>query len=86
MRLCRFGGGRLGIVEGASLRDVTVALDVLPSYRYPLPSCDPLIANLDGFPWRAQLPALIAAGADGVQRWLDDGLEAAMQFVNTWSA
>jgi PTH1 family peptidyl-tRNA hydrolase len=35
---------------------------------------------------RAQLPALIAAGADGVQLWLDNGLEAAMQFVNTWSA
>jgi 2-keto-4-pentenoate hydratase/2-oxohepta-3-ene-1,7-dioic acid hydratase in catechol pathway len=49
MRLCRFDNGRLGVgvVEGASLRDVTAALDVLPSYRYPLPSCDPLIANLD---------------------------------------
>jgi 2-keto-4-pentenoate hydratase/2-oxohepta-3-ene-1,7-dioic acid hydratase in catechol pathway len=46
MRLCRFDNGRLGIVEGDSLRDVTAALDVLPAYRYPLPSCDPLIQNL----------------------------------------
>ena len=33
---------------------------------------------------RAALPRLVAAAADGVQRWLDDGLEAAMQFLNTW--
>ena len=46
MRLCRFDNGRLGIVEGDNLRDVTAALDVLPAYRYPLPSCDPLIQNL----------------------------------------
>jgi len=47
MRLCRFGDGRLGIVEGSNVRDVTPALDVLPSYRHPLPLFDVLIANLD---------------------------------------
>jgi len=47
MRLCRFGEGRLGLVEDAGVRDVTAALDVLPSYRYPLPHFDPLIANLE---------------------------------------
>jgi 2-keto-4-pentenoate hydratase/2-oxohepta-3-ene-1,7-dioic acid hydratase in catechol pathway len=47
MRLCRFGDGRLGVVEGEQVRDVTVALDVLPGCRYPLPSHDLLIANLD---------------------------------------
>lgn len=47
MRLCRFGDGRLGIVEGSIVRDVTAALEVLPSYRYPLPSYDPFIASLD---------------------------------------
>jgi 2-keto-4-pentenoate hydratase/2-oxohepta-3-ene-1,7-dioic acid hydratase in catechol pathway len=47
MRLCRFGEERLGLVEGASVRDVTAALDVLPSWRYPLPTYDPLIAHLD---------------------------------------
>src|SRR5437867_6468766 len=47
MRLCRFGEGRLGLVEDTSIRDVTAALEVLPTYRYPLPAFDPLIANLD---------------------------------------
>jgi len=47
MILCRFDEGRLGLVEGAFVRDVTSALDVLPAYRYPLPSQDVLIANLD---------------------------------------
>jgi 2-keto-4-pentenoate hydratase/2-oxohepta-3-ene-1,7-dioic acid hydratase in catechol pathway len=47
MRLCRFGDGRLGIVEDSTVRDVTAALEVLPSYRYPLPCSDMLIANLD---------------------------------------
>ena len=47
MRLCRFGDGRLGLVEGAQVRDVTAALEVLPDCRYPLPTHDLLIANLD---------------------------------------
>jgi 2,4-didehydro-3-deoxy-L-rhamnonate hydrolase len=48
MRLARFehSGPGLGVVRGGdSLADVTPALDVLPSYRYPLPGVDPLIAN-----------------------------------------
>src|SRR5579862_2994649 len=47
MRLCRFGDGRLGLVEGTNVRDVTAALEVLPDCRYPLPTYDLLIANLD---------------------------------------
>ena len=46
MRLCRFGHDRLGAVDGDGVRDVTAALDALPSYRYPLPCSDVLIANL----------------------------------------
>ena len=46
MRLCQFGGGRLGVVDGATVRDVTGALDALPAYRYPLPRHDVLMANL----------------------------------------
>lgn len=46
MRFCRFGEGRLGLVEKEGVRDITAALDVLPSYRYPLPQWDPFIANL----------------------------------------
>ena len=47
MRLCRFAEGRLGLVEGSQVKDVTAALDVLPGYHYPLPTYDVLIANLD---------------------------------------
>jgi 2,4-diketo-3-deoxy-L-fuconate hydrolase len=51
MRLCRFRAGHvdqvcLGVVQGSAVHDVTAALDVLPTYRYPLPNHDPLIANL----------------------------------------
>jgi peptidyl-tRNA hydrolase, PTH1 family len=35
---------------------------------------------------RAKLPALVNAAADGVERCVDEGLEAAMQFVNTWAS
>jgi 2,4-diketo-3-deoxy-L-fuconate hydrolase len=47
VRLCRFAEGRLGLVEGSEVKDVTAALDVLPGYHYPLPTYDVLIANLD---------------------------------------
>jgi len=45
MRLCRFDNDRLGVAEGDGLRDVTRALDVLPAYRYPLPTSDPLVTS-----------------------------------------
>lgn len=54
MRFCRFGEGRLGLVEGSHVRDVTAALEVLPSLRYPLPFYDPFIANLDRIAERAR--------------------------------
>ena len=56
MRLCRFNDDRLGLVEGAHLRDVTTALDVLPAYRYPLPGYDTLVANLDAI--RARIESI----------------------------
>lgn len=46
MKLCRFADDRVGLVQGVSIRDVTPALAALPSYRYPLPRLDPLIAHL----------------------------------------
>jgi len=63
MRFCRFGDGRLGLVEGDVVRDVTAALDVLPRYSYPLPQHDVFIANLDAVASRvrtlaADAPAL----------------------------
>jgi 2-keto-4-pentenoate hydratase/2-oxohepta-3-ene-1,7-dioic acid hydratase in catechol pathway len=54
MRFCRFGDGRLGLVEDGTVRDVTAALDILSSYRYPFPTYDLFIANLDKVRDRAQ--------------------------------
>ena len=65
MRFCRFGEGRLGLVDGTTIKDVTAALDVLPSYRYPLPTHDVLVANLDAVATRARE---LAPGAPIVQR------------------
>ena len=53
MKICRFNDNRLGIVDGASVRDVTAALDVLPSARYPFPTHDLFIAHLDDVMARA---------------------------------
>lgn len=47
MRLCRFNENRLGVVEGDVVKDVTTALEVLPSFRYPLPGHDMMIAGLE---------------------------------------
>ena len=46
MQICRFNDNRLALVEGESVKDVTAALDALPSSRYPLPTHDVMIANL----------------------------------------
>src|SRR5579871_3406603 len=54
MRFCRFGDSRLGLVEGSNVLDVTAALDVLPTYKYPLPAYDIFIANLDRVAERAR--------------------------------
>lgn len=47
MRICRFNENRLGAIDGQEVIDVTRALDAIPQSGYPLPSFDPLIANLD---------------------------------------
>jgi 2-keto-4-pentenoate hydratase/2-oxohepta-3-ene-1,7-dioic acid hydratase in catechol pathway len=54
MRFCRFDDGRLGVVEGDIVKDVTAALDTLPQYSYPLPQHDVFIANLDAVAARAR--------------------------------
>jgi len=63
MRICRFGKGSLGVVEGSTVRDVTAALEELPAYRYPLPEHDVLIAHLDRVMERARV---LAPGAASV--------------------
>jgi 2,4-diketo-3-deoxy-L-fuconate hydrolase len=63
MRLCRFRENRLGVIDGDQVRDVTAALDELPAYRYPLPTGDMLIANLDTVTARARAIASNSAPA-----------------------
>ncbi|CAM5297139.1 fumarylacetoacetate hydrolase family protein [Eoetvoesiella caeni] len=68
MKLCRFGNNQLGLVEGTQIRDVSAALEVLPSHRYPLPGHDPLIAHLGELMARIdaikeQAPTVPLAGA-----------------------
>lgn len=46
MKICRFNGGRLGVVQDGSVYDVTAVLDLLPAQRYPLPQKDILIEAL----------------------------------------
>ncbi len=47
MKLCRFDDDRLGLVEDETVADVSAALDILPTSRWPAPHGDALIANLD---------------------------------------
>lgn len=54
MKLCRFNDNRLGLVQGDQVRDVTAALDVLPSCHYPLPRQDLLITHLQEVQQRVQ--------------------------------
>ena len=46
MRICRFNGGRLGVVREGRVHDVTRVLDQLPPQRYPLPQWDVLVEAL----------------------------------------
>lgn len=46
MHICRFDNNKLGLVQGDEILDITAALEVLPIHRWPVPQCDPLIANL----------------------------------------
>jgi 2-keto-4-pentenoate hydratase/2-oxohepta-3-ene-1,7-dioic acid hydratase in catechol pathway len=46
VKLCRFNGDRLGLVEGDQVLDVSAALDALPAVRWPVPLGDPLILHL----------------------------------------
>jgi hypothetical protein len=48
MKICRFDGNRMGLVDGDMIRDVTAILGDLPSFRWPLPLGDVFIAKLEG--------------------------------------
>ena len=67
MRLCRFNGNKLGLVQADRVLDVTSVLDRLPAQRYPLPTVDLLIAHLDEL-----RPAIEAAAHDASSFALKD--------------
>ena len=46
MRICRFNGGRLGLVQGDQVIDVTPVLTLIAPQSYPLPQKDLLIEAL----------------------------------------
>ena len=46
MKICRFDGDRLGVVQDGEVFDVTRVLDLLPVQRYPLPRHDLFIEAL----------------------------------------
>lgn len=54
MKICRFNGNRIGLIEGEEVRDVTAALVGLHGLSYPLPRHDLLIAQLDQLARRPQ--------------------------------
>jgi 2,4-diketo-3-deoxy-L-fuconate hydrolase len=58
-KLCRFNDNRLGIVAESEIIDVSVALEVLPAYRWPLPQADLLVMHL---------PQVLAAAEDVANR------------------
>ncbi len=59
MKLCRYDDNRLGLIDGDAVADVSDALGVLPSVRWPVPAGDLLIANLDAV--RAEVEKLAGA-------------------------
>lgn len=46
MKICVFDDNRLGLVSGDEVRDVSAALELLPSVSWPVPMGDLLISNL----------------------------------------
>jgi 2,4-didehydro-3-deoxy-L-rhamnonate hydrolase len=46
MKICRYNQNQIGIVKDGLVFDVTACLGELPSYKYPLPRVDPMIAAL----------------------------------------
>ncbi|WP_193369672.1 fumarylacetoacetate hydrolase family protein [Pelagibius marinus] len=46
MKICRFDGGRIGCVDGDEVADVTDCFAKLPSFSYPFPQHDLMVAEL----------------------------------------
>ncbi len=61
MKICRFNGGRLGVVVGDEVVDVTPVLDLIPAQHYPLPMHDLFVASLPQL--RPAIEAQVTKGA-----------------------
>jgi 2-keto-4-pentenoate hydratase/2-oxohepta-3-ene-1,7-dioic acid hydratase in catechol pathway len=62
MKICRFNGDRLGLVEGDEIVDVTAALADMPAPSWPAPMGDLLIAQ-----WGKIAPGIVRAMRSGAR-------------------
>ncbi|MGI9412504.1 MAG: fumarylacetoacetate hydrolase family protein [Hyphomicrobiales bacterium] len=60
MKICRYNDNRLGVIDGDDVIDVSAALEVLPTVRWPVPAGDLLIAHLGDL--RAEIGRLADTG------------------------
>jgi 2-keto-4-pentenoate hydratase/2-oxohepta-3-ene-1,7-dioic acid hydratase in catechol pathway len=67
MKICRFGEGRLGVVDGTDVIDVSAALDLIPAATYPYPAGDALIGNLE-----TMMPRIVELAAVGERLAVSD--------------
>ena len=69
MRICRFDGGRLGVVQDGWVYDVSSVLELLPAQRYPLPQHDLLIEALPRLaaPMRQAMPGAVRSKVSQVR-------------------
>ena len=70
MKLCRFNGDKLGLVEGQQVIDVSQVLSQLPAARYPFPRHDLFIEALPRL--RPQIEALARSAGPELRHPLRD--------------
>lgn len=63
MKLCRFDGTRLGVIEGERVYDITTVLDTLPALRWPLAPGDHVIRHISAI---SRYAAAIVPGSHGM--------------------
>jgi len=63
VKICRFDDDRLGLVEGDAVVDVSGALSVLPTVRWPYPPGDAVVAN-----WETLAPEIVRIAGSAAHR------------------
>ena len=61
LKICRYDDDRVGLVRDGQIYDASVALERMPSLRWPLPLGDSMIANLDALREPLESAAALAA-------------------------